>query len=238
MTDIATSANLPGGDADTKKDDNAPGGGGVLAFLSGFAALMAGGLFLLPTPQAESQAETVGEGALSQPGQVAEFSEDVAPAPEGTLISDFEDGLTSRFGAGWGETTDKIRGGASVATLEVVDGALAVSGEIKAGSMYPWSGAMVFLGSPQMQPVDMSPRSQLVFRVRGDGRQYSTMLFSGDMQGIPPTRTFDTSTEWQTVVFDLDSFYQVDTGRLRAFAFTAVGEPGTFRFEIDDVKIR
>ena len=164
--------------------------------------------------------------------------EEVASAPGGTLISDFEDGLKSRYGAGWGETTDKIRGGSSVAKLEVQDGALAISGEVKAGSMFPWSGGMVFLGPKPMQPVDLSSRKELVFRVRGDGRRYTAMLFSGDMQAIPPTRTFDSTSEWQTIVFELESFYNAKPGQLRAVAFTAGAPAGEFRFEIDDVEIR
>lgn len=171
-----------------------------------------------------------------EPGEA--LGDEVAPAPEGTLISDFEDGLTSRFGAGWSETTDQMRGGSSEVTLEVEQGALVVSGEIKAGAMFPWSGAMVFLGPAPMGAVDLAARRELVFRARGDGRRYSAMLFSGDMQGIPPTRTFDTTAEWQTFVFELESFYQADAGAMRAVAFTAVAPEGPFRFEIDDVEIR
>ncbi|MEM1180698.1 MAG: CIA30 family protein [Acidobacteriota bacterium] len=162
----------------------------------------------------------------------------VAAAPEETLLSDFEDGLKTRYGFGWGETTDSIRGGASVATLTVTDGALVVTGEIKAGAMFPWAGAVVFPGPGAMEPVDLSARSELRFRVRGDGRTYTAMLFSGDMTGIPPTRTFSADGEWQTVVFALDSFNRADPSTVRGVAFTAGNPSGSFRFELDDVEIR
>ncbi|MEO1370611.1 MAG: CIA30 family protein, partial [Acidobacteriota bacterium] len=128
--------------------------------------------------------------------------------------------------------------GASVATLEVKGGALVVSGEVKAGAMVPWAGAMVFPGPAAMAPVDLSGRSELRFRVRGDGRQYSAMLFSGDMDGIPPTRTFTADDAWQVVSFELESFYQAEPGAVRGIAFIADDPPGAFRFELDDVEIR
>ncbi|MEM8997204.1 MAG: CIA30 family protein, partial [Acidobacteriota bacterium] len=164
----------------------------------------------------------------------------VAPtsAPTETLLSDFEVDMSTRYGFGWAETTDQIRGGASVATLEVADGALVVSGEVKTGAMFPWAGAMVFPGPEAMAPVDLSSRSELRFRVRGDGRRYSAMLFSGAMDGIPPTRSFTAGDEWQVVRFELESFQRVEPGSVRGVAFTAGDPAGAFRFELDDVEIR
>ncbi|MEO1085368.1 MAG: CIA30 family protein, partial [Acidobacteriota bacterium] len=128
--------------------------------------------------------------------------------------------------------------GSSVAKLEVKDGALVVSGEIKPGAMFPWSGAMVFPGPGAMAPVDLSARKELRFRVRGDGREYSAMLFSGAMDGIPPTRTFTAGDDWREVVFELEGFHQAETGAVRGIAFTAGNPEGAFRFELDDVEIR
>ena len=161
-----------------------------------------------------------------------------APAPEETVVADFEEGLGSRFGAGWSETTDQRMGGQSTAALAVESGALVITGEIKGGSMFPWAGAMVFPGAQPMEPVDMSSRQELSFRVRGDGRRYSAMLFSGEMQGIPPMQSFIASESWETVVLKLEDFSGGDLGSLRAIAWNAGAPTGDFRFEIDDVEIR
>ena len=161
-----------------------------------------------------------------------------ADAPSETLLADFETGLVSRFGHGWMKTTDDRMGGKSVVDLQVEAGALGISGELLQGSMFPWAGAMVFLGSDPMQAVDFSARQELRFRARGDGRTYSVMLFSGDMQGIPPTLTFETSGEWTPITLPLADFKGADTGSLRGISFAATGKLGTFSFEIDDVEIR
>ena len=58
-------------------------------------------------------------------------------------------------------------------------GALRVSGQIRPGFAFPWAGMIFFPASQPMQPVDLSSRKELVFRVRGDGRSYHAMLFSG-----------------------------------------------------------
>lgn len=165
-------------------------------------------------------------------------TEPVAEAPAETLLSDFENGLTTRFGAGWTTTTDRMRGGASEAEATVENGALVIAGELRGGTMYPWAGAMAFPGPRQMHAVDMSSRSTLTFRVRGDGKTYSAMLFSGDMQGIPAAKTFEAPSTWTRVELPLNELHGADLATLRAVAFVATGRPRAFRFEIDDVEIR
>src|SRR5690606_24304813 len=116
-----------------------------------------------------------------QPAAAAE----AAKAPDGTLVDDFETGsLQPQYGM-WQPTTDVMAGGASVVENALVAGgangsrgALALRGEIKPGFPYPWAGMIFFPGSEAMQPFDYSSRSELVFKVRGDGRQYNAMLFS------------------------------------------------------------
>src|SRR6185436_4105144 len=77
--------------------------------------------------------------------QPAASSASALPLPAGGLISDFEDGTTAtRFGSGWTDSTDALRGGASIVHKEVVDGgaesghALEISGEVKTGFPFPW----------------------------------------------------------------------------------------------------
>lgn len=90
-----------------------------------------------------------------------------------------------------------------------------------------------------MQPADLSARSEFVFRVRGDGRNYSVMLFSGaQMQSMPSMKPFVAGPEWTEVRIPLNGFNGADLARVRAFAFTAGQPQGEFRFEIDDVEVK
>jgi imidazolonepropionase-like amidohydrolase len=180
----------------------------------------------------------------AQTAAAAPVGEAIAAA---TLVDDFEGAATTgamgllpaKLGAGWLQTTDQMAGGASVATLKREGGALAVSGEIKAGFAFPWSGAMFFPAKQPMQPADLSARKDLVFRVRGDGRTYSAMLFSGvQMQSMPSVKPFVAGPEWTVVRIPLSAFNGADLSRVRGFAFTAGQPQGAFAFQIDDVELR
>ncbi len=168
-----------------------------------------------------------------------------AAAPSDTLVSDFDQGaVTASFGS-WHETTDQMAGGTSVVSHQVSDsgadgsaGALAISGEVKAGFAFPWSGMIFFPGKQPMEAVDLSARKELVFQVRGDGRSYNAMLFSGpSVQGMPSTQTFVAGPEWTQVRLALADFPGGDLSQVRGIAFTA-GQPlGTFAFQIDQVEL-
>ncbi|MEO8012112.1 MAG: CIA30 family protein, partial [Dokdonella sp.] len=120
-------------------------------------------------------------------------------APAQSSVSDFDSGdVQTTFGTAWQDTSDQMAGGASVAQHRLIAdgaqgsaGALEISGEIKVGFAYPWAGAMFFTATTPMQPVDYSARTELVFQVRGDGREYRAMLFAGaSEQAIPSTQDF------------------------------------------------
>lgn len=167
--------------------------------------------------------------------------------PAGSLVDDFEGNvataamglLPAKFGAGWMQTTDQMAGGASVVTLKREQGALAVSGEIKTGFAFPWSGAMYFPAAQAMQPADLSARRELVFRARGDGRHYSVMLFSGvQLQSMPSIKPFVAGPEWTEVRIPLSGFNGADLSRVRGIAFTAGQPVGAFAFQIDSVELK
>ena len=167
------------------------------------------------------------------------FSPEIAPAPEGAVLVDFEDGIDSGFGFGWQVTTDAMNGGASTAELAVEDGALVVSGETKVGFAFPWAGAIWFPGPQPMQAVDFSGRRVLRFRTRGDGRSYTVMLFgAGAAATVPPMVPFVAGPEWAVVEIPLDSFATADPSIIAGLAFVAQAPLGEFAFQLDDVEIR
>ena len=163
----------------------------------------------------------------------------IAPAPEGPIVVDFEDGMDSGFGFGWQVTTDAMNGGASTAELAVEAGALVVRGETKAGFAFPWAGAIWFTGPQPMQAVDFSGRTTLRFRTRGDGRSYAVMLFgAGAAATVPPMVPFVAGPEWAVIEIPLDSFATANSSIIAGLAFVAQAPLGSFTFELDDVEIR
>ena len=163
------------------------------------------------------------------------------PAPETTLIADFEDGVGAAFGAGWQATSDRMQGGSSTASLSAGRGTLRVAGEVvPTGFAFPWSGAIFFPGEQPLQAVDFSAREVLRFRTRGDGRTYSVMLFGGSAGvAIPATVPFTATPAWTKVEIPLARFPTATPGLIGGLAFVAQVPPaGVYAFELDDVEIR
>jgi imidazolonepropionase-like amidohydrolase len=164
-----------------------------------------------------------------------------------TLISDFEQGDAGvQFGSAWTGTTDAMAGGASTVEQTWIEGgaggsrgALRLSGEIRPGFAFPWAGTMFHPASVAMQPVDASARSELVLQMRGDGRRYSVMLFSGaSANAMPSIQVVTPGPEWGKVRLALADFRGADLTRLRGIAITAGQPQGGFSFAIDQVELR
>ncbi len=167
-------------------------------------------------------------------------------APDDTLVSDFDAGaIDARFGS-WHGTTDQVAGGASVAQHRWIEGGangsrgtLEVTGEIRAGFAYPWAGVIFFPAAQPMQPMDLSTRTELVFHVRGDGRRYAAMLFSGpSAQALPSVAPFESDGEWREVRLPLSAFSGGDPSQVRGIAFTAGEPPGEFSIQLDEIQLR
>lgn len=176
-------------------------------------------------------------------GYRAQVEATLRPRAEGA-ISDFEEGLSTRFGAGWRETTDALIGGDSTATLTVISqgahqghGALEVHGTTLPHAQAPWAGAMFFTGAQPMQPANLSRFKSLHFWVRGDGATYRVMLFSQHTGPMPRIQPFTASSDWTEVDLPLSGF-ELDGHDLIGIAFVAGPWAGPYRFALDDVELR
>jgi hypothetical protein len=160
-------------------------------------------------------------------------------------ISGFDgDSIDSLYGSGWIATTDRMMGGASTAELRRAaggangtNGALRVEGEVRAQSAQLWAGAMFNPAKQPMQPVDASAARELVFWLRGDGRDVAVLLFHGDAP-MPAIRSLRTTSEWSEQVLPLTDFGDVDLAQMRAIGVTVGVPAGPFWFEIDGVGLR
>ena len=169
-----------------------------------------------------------------------------APAAATGEISDFDDGETrAAFGGGWQVSTDARMGGTSEASMRVVgngatgtNGALEVTGAIAAGAPYPWAGAMFFPAATPMAPADLSNFKEIVFWARGDGREYSLMVFATRLGPVPATYSFTAGAEWREFVVPFPALSGLDGSDIRGVLFSAGTGAGAFRFAIDEVRLR
>jgi imidazolonepropionase-like amidohydrolase len=170
----------------------------------------------------------------------------VTPALEPGLLSHFDgERIDGRIGSGWMPTSDQMAGGQSEARIDRIAGgadgsagALRVQGSVRAGGAQRWAGAFYNPGEQMMQALDAGAGRELVFQVRGDGRDLSVLLFSGDQGAAPAIRRVATGPAWREHRLALDGFAGADPARLRAFAITTDGPEGRFEFDLDRVEIR
>lgn len=160
------------------------------------------------------------------------------------LVSDFESTVSATRDLQWRPTSDRLAGGQSSGSMEHLKegadgthGALRVTGTIATGSPWPWAGVMLSLTAVPMQPVDASNCTEVKFWLRGDGREYHVMVFSGDRQ-TPSERRVRAEATWAQISLPLASFAGADLHRLRGLALTAGLPSGDFRFDVDGVELR
>lgn len=165
------------------------------------------------------------------------------PGSEDGLVSDFEDGITSRFGSGWTISTESYVGGRSVAEMSVVDDgadssakSLRVSGRIIAEYMFPWAGAQFSPGDAPLAPVNLSSKKRLSFWAKGDGATQRVMLFARSRGFYPSTRKFAPAEKWERFEFEIADFDGLDGHDLTGLLFSGPAEPGDFWFQIDEVR--
>jgi imidazolonepropionase-like amidohydrolase len=169
-----------------------------------------------------------------------------APAiPPSGEISGFEDGtLAVTFGSPWTDSTDQLAGGKSIVKKEVVAGgaggsgkSLAISGEVRQGFAYPWSGVMFLPGAQPMAPADLSRFGGISFAAKGEaGATYQFMAFATHLGRLPAQKPFTAGPEWQRVTV---SFADLGLDGTDLTGFFVGGGPalGPFHLQIDDVRL-
>jgi hypothetical protein len=125
--------------------------------------------------------------------------------------------------------------------MSIVDGgaqgsgkALQVSGSIAPG-VFGWAGAMFFPGATPMTPVNLSSKSAISFWVKGDNRPYHVMLLAKRKGAIPAVKSFVAPSEWTHITMPLSAF-ATDGSDLQAVMIAEFAVPGSFAFQIDDVR--
>jgi len=194
-----------------------------------------------PTTDVTATRDRVAVWKLGRPAPLQASEPDAAPgaaapAVEAGLVSDFDDGLSARRGAGWQVSTDRRMHGESTAEIAAVDGHLQVTGEIAAGFPFPWAGAIYFPGDAPMQPVDLSALGGVAFRARGAGGPFRLMLLGAAQGGMPATASFAAGDDWRRVVVPLADL-PADLDQVGAVLFSGGPGLGPFRLEIDDVEL-
>src|SRR5262245_8962770 len=161
-------------------------------------------------------------------------------------VSDFEDGqVTAHFGAGWMMSLDKQAGGKSSGAYEVVDGganaskkSLSITGTISDAVPYAWAGAMFSPGAQVFQPTDLSSKKEIRFWAKGDGKTYRLMVFAQSKGMMPLTQEFVAGAEWKEYTIPFSAFGGSDGHDVMAILFVGGPQPGDFKFQIDDVRLR
>jgi hypothetical protein len=138
--------------------------------------------------------------------------------------------------------TDSFMGGISTVQLQLQDAegdaqpALAVNASVQPGFISPWAGLAFMPGKQPMQPANLSAAKVIRFKVRGDGQDYQLNVMSGAAR-MPVSVPFRAGSAWSEVVVPFSSLKGVDAGAISMIAFNAGPKPGSYAFQIADVRL-
>lgn len=166
------------------------------------------------------------------------------------IITDFNQNLPQSFslvamGNKLAATTDKIAGGNSEVQLSLVDEkqhlrlnnkSLQVSGELKPGFIYPWSGVAYLLSHKQQHGVKLSALNALEFSAKGSLQtdKLSVLLFQvGSIK--PVQQDFELTNKWQT--FQV-KFNMLNLDNITNISFVKYQTLGPFTFTLDDLRFK
>jgi len=171
-----------------------------------------------------------------------------SPQPENSesgWISDFEgEKIAAHFGAGWSVSTDSMTGGKSKAEYRLEpegaqdsSGSLLITGVVDKDSATPWAGAFFSPGKAMMNPANLSFKKAISFWAKGDGKTYSIMIFAQSLGFMPAMLTFQAGPDWKEFTFPFDDF-KLEGYDIMGIFIGGSTEPGAFRLQIDDVRLK
>lgn len=150
--------------------------------------------------------------------------------------------LGSPVGMGWMPSTDSFLGGKSTVQLQLQDAepgaqpALAVNASVQPGFIAPFAGVSFMPGKQPMAPADLSAAKLIRFKVRGDGGSYVVSMMSQGVR-MPVGMPFKAEAQWREVTMPFSSFKGIDAGAVTMIAFNAGPVPGSYAFQIADVRL-
>ena len=196
-----------------------------------------------PAKQEDAVAATDAASAATDT-PVSEAKPTAGESAPPALLADFDNGSDrTAWGNGMLASGDEMQQGKSTASQKVIDGgaggsksALEVTGEVRPGAPYPSAGTYFFPPGQIMQSsMDISARKTLSFQARGDGKQYTFMMFVAGSY-IPLMVPFETAPDWKEVRIDLTKYSQNDLSHIMGFGMNSMAQ-GPFRFQIDTLRL-
>ncbi len=140
----------------------------------------------------------------------------------------------------WMTSDDRFMNGRSQAQIAWRDeGQIRAEGELAPGFAFPYAGIMWSAGEPFMSPVDMSERSRLVVRVRGEGGPWMAMVFSGATPETSQSQQLPlvASGDGAALEADLSVLGGLDRAQFQALGVFAIGTPREFSFELIEARL-
>ena len=183
-----------------------------------------------------SQRDRVAREAVMKPQQP------LALPADGRISLFTKERLGSPVGMGWMGASDNFMGGKSTVQLQFQEAqagaqpSLAVSANVQPGFVSPWAGVSFMPGKQPMQPADLSAAKVIRFKVRGDGQDYMLNVMSKGSQ-MPASAPFKAGSEWSEVVVPFSSLKGIDASMITMIAFNAGPKPGSYAFQIADVRL-
>lgn len=150
--------------------------------------------------------------------------------------------MKAAFGSGWNGITDRDFGGGSNLVLALSGAApggqpaLLLSGEVKQGGFFQWSGIGFLPGDQPFAPANLSAASALKFWIRGEGPGFGTMAFSQATGQRPVIAPFKVGKDWAEVTVKFTDLNGFDPATAMMLTITAL-QPGPFRIEVADVRL-
>jgi len=129
-----------------------------------------------------------------------------------------------------------MAGGKSEARMEVTSGFLTISGEVKEGFGFPWSGVLFSPGATPMAPTNLSSKKEIQFSAKGESQTYELMVFTQKGGYQPSIQTFVAGPEWKQFSFPFAKF-GTDASDVLAIAWTAGPKTGKFVFALDNIRL-